>query len=88
MKRRGLVRIITFTAAALTVAVIFAVTGWIKVGEYRVAVMKQHARFLLDEKPVRWKDRLWLWWHADDGFMLEQYHEADEELLSVPDTES
>ncbi|MCB1101243.1 MAG: ABC transporter ATP-binding protein [Kiritimatiellae bacterium] len=61
---------------------------WIKVGEYRVAVMKQHARFLLDEKPVRWKDRLWLWWHADDGFMLEQYHEADEELLSVPDTES
>jgi spermidine/putrescine transport system ATP-binding protein len=61
---------------------------WIKVGDYRVAVMKQHARFFLDEKPVEWKDRIWLWWHADDGFMLEQYHEADEELLSVPDTES
>lgn len=61
---------------------------WIKTGDYRVAVMKQHARFLLDEKPVAWRDPVWLWWHADDGFMLEQYREADEELLSVPDTES
>lgn len=61
---------------------------WIKTGDYRVAVMKQHARFLLDEKPVTWREPIWLWWHADDGFMLEQYREADEELLSVPDTEA
>jgi hypothetical protein len=25
-----------------------------------------------------WKDEVWIWWHADDGFMLERYRAADE----------
>ena len=53
-----------------------------RVGEYRVAVTQQHGRFLLDESPITWEDHVWLSWHADDGFMLERYREADEELLS------
>jgi spermidine/putrescine transport system ATP-binding protein len=60
---------------------------WVRVGEYRLAVLRQHRRFLLDEKPISWKEEVWLSWHADDGYMLERYSEADEELLSLPDTE-
>ena len=46
--------------------------------------MQQHNRFLLDEKPIRWKDDVWICWHADDGFMLERYSEADEKLIGLP----
>ncbi len=60
---------------------------WVRVGEYRLAVYRQHSRFLLDEKPISWNDEVWLEWHSDDGYMLERYSEADEELLSLPDTE-
>lgn len=57
---------------------------WVRIQEYRIAVFQQHRRFLLDEKPIRWKDRVWLWWHVDDGFMLERYSEADESLMQTP----
>ncbi len=57
---------------------------WVNVKDYRIAVTQQHGRFLLDEKPVAWNDRVFVWWHADDGFMLEQYREDDEELLTSP----
>ncbi len=57
---------------------------WVRVGEYRIAIYQQHRRFQLDEKPIRWKDRVWIWWHADDGFMLERYSESDENLIQVP----
>ncbi len=60
---------------------------WVRVGEYRLAVNRLHRRFLLDEKPIQWNDQVWLEWHPDDGYMLERYSEADEELLSLPDTE-
>jgi spermidine/putrescine transport system ATP-binding protein len=45
---------------------------WVRVGDYRIACQRQHSRFLLDEKPIRWNDEVWLSWHADDGFMLER----------------
>ncbi len=61
---------------------------WVRIGDYRIAVMRQHRRFLLDEKPIVWNDNAWLEWHADDGYMLERYSEADEELLSLPDTDT
>ena len=60
---------------------------WVRTGEYRLAVHRQHRRFLLDEKPIKWGDRVWLDWHADDGYMLERYSEMDEGLLSLPDPE-
>lgn len=60
---------------------------WVRVQEYRVAVTMQHRRFQLDEIPITWNDSVWLWWHADDGFMLERYRLADEELLSLPPEE-
>lgn len=57
---------------------------WVRVQEYRIAVMSQHNRFLLDEKPIQWHEDVWISWHADDGFMLERYNESDETLNSLP----
>lgn len=57
---------------------------WVSIGDYRIAVAEQHNRFLLDQKPIRWKDSVWIWWHADDGFMLERYSASDENLTEIP----
>jgi spermidine/putrescine transport system ATP-binding protein len=51
----------------------------VKVLGLKISATQQHSRFMLDEKPIRWNDRVWIWWHADDGFMLERYV-ADEAI--------
>ena len=58
---------------------------WIRCGTYRICAEKQHRTFQLDEVPPSWGDDVWLRWHANDGFLLEQYHEEDEELLTLPE---
>jgi spermidine/putrescine transport system ATP-binding protein len=57
---------------------------WVRVAGYRIQVLRQHARYFLDEKPLRWNDEAWIWWHADDGFMLDHFRKADESLLAIP----
>jgi len=57
---------------------------WVRAGGYRIQVLRQHDRYFLDEKPLRWKDACWVWWHADDGFMLDHFRKDDESLLAVP----
>jgi len=57
---------------------------WVRVEEHRLAVFEQHNRFLLDETPTRWKQDVWVSWHADDAFMLEAYSEKDEALTDRP----
>jgi spermidine/putrescine transport system ATP-binding protein len=57
---------------------------WVRIGDYRLAVSQQHSRFLLDQKPITWKDTVYVWWHADDGFMLERYSASDESLTEIP----
>ena len=54
----------------------------VQVGSQRVAVVQPHGRWLLDQQPIRWRDKVWLWWHADDGFMLERFNQSDERLAS------
>jgi spermidine/putrescine transport system ATP-binding protein len=61
---------------------------WVRCGEYRLGVLMQHGRFLLDQRPVTWGEEVWVRWHADDGYMLQSYTEADEALLTVSDVES
>ncbi len=58
---------------------------WVRCGEYRICAEQQHRTFLLDELPPSWGDAVWLRWHANDGFLLEQYREEDEELLTLPE---
>jgi len=60
---------------------------WVRVGGHRVGVIQQHSRFFLDEKPIKWNDPVWIWWHADDGFMLEKYSASDQKLTQTPSDE-
>lgn len=57
---------------------------WVRIQDYRLSIFGQHSRFLLDEKPIRWHEDVWITWHADDGFMLERYSESDERLTNLP----
>jgi len=51
---------------------------WVRVREHRLAVFEQRNRFLLDETPSSWEQDVWLWWHADDAFILEGDSQKDE----------
>jgi spermidine/putrescine transport system ATP-binding protein len=55
----------------------------VKVRGHRLTIVQQHSRFLLDTEPIKWKDKVWLWWHADDGFILERYNAADQHLIDA-----
>ena len=56
----------------------------VRIGELRVSVYEQHCRYLLDEKPIKWNDKVWLWWHADDSYMIPQFDPKDTELVFRP----
>lgn len=57
---------------------------WVRTHGLRVQILRQHFRFFLDEKPIRWNDDVWIWWHGDDGFMLDRYRAVDEHLVARP----
>jgi spermidine/putrescine transport system ATP-binding protein len=59
---------------------------WIRTGEEKLMVESSHGRFFLDEeRPPRWGDEVWVSWSANDGYLLEDFAEADRQLLSLPD---
>ncbi|HPS58565.1 MAG TPA: ABC transporter ATP-binding protein [Spirochaetota bacterium] len=60
---------------------------WVKVNDYLIEIKKLHDRYMLDEKIITWGDEVWLSWHADYCYMLEQYKLEDEALLTLPDEE-
>ncbi|MCD8482177.1 MAG: ABC transporter ATP-binding protein [Verrucomicrobia bacterium] len=37
-----------------------------------INVLQQHNRFLLDQKPLQWNETVWLNWHADDSYMIQE----------------
>jgi len=51
---------------------------WVQTGGRRIQVLRQHDRYFLDERPLRWTEECWIWWHADDGFMLDQFGKTGE----------
>jgi len=58
---------------------------WVRSGDWKLCAEVQHRKFLLDETPPKWGDTVWLRWHANDGYLLEQYREEDENLLTLPE---
>ena len=60
---------------------------WIRVNEFLVETKRLHDRYMLDEKMITWGDEIWLSWHADYCYMLEQYNYEDEAMLTLPDEE-
>lgn len=59
---------------------------WVRCGEARLCTEVQHRNFLLDETPLKWGEDVWLRWHANDGYLLEQYREEDGDLLTLSGT--
>jgi spermidine/putrescine transport system ATP-binding protein len=57
---------------------------WVRSGNQRLAAYQPHSRFGLDQEPITWGDDVFIWWHADDGFMLEQFHATDANLVQLP----
>jgi spermidine/putrescine transport system ATP-binding protein len=57
---------------------------WVRCGEWRLCAEMQHRTFQLDHSPPKWGDTVWLMWDANDGFLLEQYREEDEGMLTLP----
>ena len=55
---------------------------------WELSVLQVHNRYLLDQQEIGWDEKVWLSWHADDGFMLESYAEQDEEMLGHPTDEA
>lgn len=58
---------------------------WVRVKDWRVAVVKQHTGYALDERRITWGDQVWLRFEADNAYMLDRYTEADESLRVLPD---
>ena len=53
---------------------------WVRVGEYRISLIKQHTGFALDERKIKWEDQVWLRFEADNAYMLPGA--ADEHLVN------
>lgn len=39
--------------------------------DFMFRVFKQHVKFFMDEKSINWKDDVFVWWNAKDGFVVE-----------------
>ncbi len=57
---------------------------WVKSGALGVSALKPHSRFLLDQETITWKDRVYMWWHPDDGYMIENFSPVDASLIQAP----
>jgi spermidine/putrescine transport system ATP-binding protein len=57
---------------------------WIRVQDYRLSIIKQHASYLLDEVPISWQDDVWISWNPEHGYLMDMYTETDESLLTLP----
>ena len=44
---------------------------WLKSSDLRISALKPHSRFTLDEESVTWNDKVFVWWHPDDAYMVE-----------------
>ena len=57
---------------------------WLKSGGKSISALKPHSRFLLDQESITWKDKVYLWWHPDDGYMVENFSPLDMSLIQEP----
>ena len=60
---------------------------WISVNGFRISVIAVHNTFMLDIKEISFNDEVYIYWSLDSCYMLEQYKEEDEALLTLPDDE-
>ncbi len=61
---------------------------WLKSGDRSVAVLEPHSRFLLDQETITWNDKVYCWWHPDDGYMVENFSAIDDSMIQAPSAAS
>lgn len=44
----------------------------VRIDNSYIKVFKQHIRYLLDEDIIEWKDKVYIWWFADDSYILKE----------------
>lgn len=44
---------------------------WVQSSDRQISVLQPHSRFMLDQEPITWNDNVFVWWHPDDGYMVE-----------------
>ena len=44
---------------------------WLQSEALQISALKPHSRFLLDQEAITWNDEVFVWWHPDDGYMVE-----------------
>jgi spermidine/putrescine transport system ATP-binding protein len=50
----------------------FQTKFFVRTGERAMfRVFKQHVKFFMDEKAINWKDRVYIWWNDNDGYVVE-----------------
>ena len=57
---------------------------WLRSVGRSVSALKPHSRFLLDQEAITWNDKVYMWWHPDDGYMIENFSELDASLVQTP----
>ena len=57
---------------------------WLTSGGKSISALKPHSRFLLDQESITWTDKVYLWWHPDDGYMVENFSPLDMSLIQEP----
>ena len=57
---------------------------WLTSGGKSISALKPHSRFLLGQESITWKDKVYLWWHPDDGYMVENFSPLDMSLIQAP----
>jgi spermidine/putrescine transport system ATP-binding protein len=56
---------------------------WVRCGEWRICAEMQHRTYQLDQVPLKWGDGVYLQWHANDGYLLDQFRAEDQSLLTL-----
>ncbi|HBJ59616.1 MAG TPA: spermidine/putrescine ABC transporter ATP-binding protein [Verrucomicrobia bacterium] len=48
---------------------------WLMASGKQIATIQPHSRFLLDQETLTWNEHVFVWWHPDDGYMVEVEHQ-------------
>jgi spermidine/putrescine transport system ATP-binding protein len=61
---------------------------WVRVENQLISVQELHTSYYLGQKQVKWGEDAWLTWHADNGYVLNNYRDEDRALLPMANPES
>lgn len=60
---------------------------WVRCGTLKLCAEVQHRKFSLEENAPQWGEAVWIYWQAENGYLLHAYDAVDESLLTLADAE-